>query len=99
MTARLSRRTLPALALLLACIAPSAHAQNNRWTGEPHEFAPHTAADQRISLAEAIAQVQRETGGRVLDARDLGNQYRIKVLTPNGEVRVVYVDARAGERR
>jgi hypothetical protein len=43
--------------------------------------------------------VQRATGGKVLDARDLGGQYRIKVLTRSGEVRVVYVDAQTGAMR
>ena len=43
---------------------------------------------QRISIEEAIAIVQRETGGRVLDARAQGQQYRIKVLTRSGEVRI-----------
>jgi uncharacterized membrane protein YkoI len=99
MTIGLLRRTLPALALLLAILAPCVHAQNQRSTGEPQGLAPRSTADRRISLAQAVAQVQRETGGRVLDARDLGNQYRIKVLTRSGEVRVVYVDARTGETR
>jgi uncharacterized membrane protein YkoI len=99
MTTRLLRRTLPSLALLVACVAPSIHAQHERWAGEPQGFAPRSSADRRISLAQAVAQVQRETGGRVLDARDLGNQYRIKVLTRSGEVRVVYVDPRTGATR
>lgn len=51
-----------------------------------------------ISLNEAVQQVQRETGGRVLSA-DTVNQggrsvHRIKVLTPSGEVRVVTIGAR-----
>lgn len=53
----------------------------------------------RISLAEAAERVQAATGGRVLDARDEGAQYRIKVLTRQGEVRVVTVDARTGAMR
>jgi uncharacterized membrane protein YkoI len=43
--------------------------------------------------------VQRATGGRVLDARESGEGYRVKVLTRRGEVRTVYVDARTGEMR
>ncbi len=53
----------------------------------------------RISLEQAVARVQRATGGRVLDARDEGEQHRIKVLTQQGEVRVVTVDARSGAMR
>lgn len=50
-----------------------------------------------ISLDEAVARVRRETGGRVLSAEARGGGgatvYRIKVLLPNGAVRVVHVDA------
>jgi len=53
----------------------------------------------RISLEQAVARVQRATGGRVLDARDEGEQHRVKVLTRQGEVRVVIVDARTGAMR
>lgn len=93
------KRFLPALALLLATAAPGAHAQHRQWLLEPQSFAPRIVADRRISIEQAIAQVQRQTGGRVLDARDEGNRYRIKILTRKGEVLVVYVDARTGETR
>jgi uncharacterized membrane protein YkoI len=53
-----------------------------------------------ISLDEAVARIRRETGGRVLsaEARDRRGDatYRIKVLLPNGAVRVYNVDARSG---
>ena len=53
-----------------------------------------------ISLDEAVTRVRRETGGRVLsaEARDRRGDvtYRIKVLLPNGAVRVYNVDARRG---
>jgi uncharacterized membrane protein YkoI len=49
-----------------------------------------------ISLDEAVARVRRETGGRVLSAEARDSRYRIKVLLPNGAVRVVNVDARSG---
>lgn len=57
------------------------------------------AQSGRVSLEQAVARVQRATGGRVLDARDEGEQHRIKVLTQQGEVRVVTVDARSGAMR
>jgi hypothetical protein len=45
------------------------------------------------SLDEAVIQVQQQTGGRVLSAeqRHVGRklEYRVKVLTPEGHVRVV----------
>ncbi len=61
------------------------------------------ARDRSGSLQEAIDEVQRETGGRVLAAdivragpREL---YRIKVLTPDGRVRVITKQSRGGQRR
>jgi hypothetical protein len=53
----------------------------------------------RLSLEQAAQRVQQSTGGRVLDARDAGSVYRIKVLTPGGEVRIVLVDPRSGAMR
>ncbi|BAV34879.1 hypothetical protein SCL_2602 [Sulfuricaulis limicola] len=49
-----------------------------------------------MSLDEAVARVRRDTGGRVLSAEARDGRYRIKVLLPNGAVRVVNVDARSG---
>ena len=49
-----------------------------------------------ISMDEAVARVRRETGGRVLSAEARDTRYRIKVLLPNGAVRVITVDARSG---
>ena len=80
----------------------SAHAQHERrrlHADPTHTYAPPTAARQRVSLAQAVETVQRSTGGRVLDAKDVGGQYRIKVLTGRGEVLVVYVDAETGSIR
>ena len=61
------------------------------------------ARDRSGSLQEAIDEVQRETGGRGLWAdivragpREL---YRIKVLTPDGRVRVITKQSRGGGRR
>ena len=90
-----------ALALCGGAMA-SAHAGIDRWNQDAHEpraFSAHRVAQQRITLQQAIDIVQRATGGRVLDAKEGNGQYRIKVLTRNGEVRVVYVDAQTGEMR
>ena len=56
-------------------------------------------AERAISMSEAVGRVRQQTGGRVLDAQDRGNHYRIKVLTPDGEVRIFRVDARTGAVR
>jgi hypothetical protein len=64
---------------------------------EPQSFAPSTTAQRaRVSLEQAADAVARATGGRILDAKAVGNEYRIKVLTKRGEVRVVYVNADTG---
>jgi hypothetical protein len=50
-----------------------------------------------ISAQEAVDRVQQETGGKVLSVQTLrmGKRtiYRIKVLTPSGQVRVIEVQA------
>ena len=55
-----------------------------------------------VSRDEAAAIAQRQTGGRVLsvDVADAGGRpvWRVKVITPRGDVRVVMVDAGAGRR-
>lgn len=56
-------------------------------------------ASARVSLAEAIEIVKRRTGGQVLSAKSEGGSYKIKVLTPNGEVLVLTVDAETGAVR
>ena len=54
----------------------------------------------RLSLNDATELVQKRTGGRVLAAQEVREQgrqmYRIKVLTRQGEVRIVLVDAETG---
>ena len=59
------------------------------------------SADTRLTLDQAVAKVQSDTGGKVLSAepRDIGRrrEYRIKVLTPDGHVRVVVVMAEPGK--
>ena len=58
------------------------------------------AAQQQISLDQAIARVRKQTGGRILSANTSkkgGHKtHRIKVLMPNGVVRVIHVDAASG---
>lgn len=53
-----------------------------------------------LSLNDATDLVQKRTGGRVLAAQEIREQgrqlYRIKVLTRQGEVRIVLVDAETG---
>ena len=49
------------------------------------------------SLRHAVAQVQKETDGKILSARTIltphGPMFRIKVLTRSGRVRIIQVPA------
>lgn len=55
------------------------------------------AAQRALDLQDAVERVQRRTGGRILSAETVrvGRQkhYRVKVLTPEGRVRIVMVPA------
>jgi uncharacterized membrane protein YkoI len=90
----MSMRTLIlAVALLgvpgaaLAMQHTPAHAQSGK---KPPEQTP-----KPLTLEQAVQRVQNRTGGKVLkaDKRRQGRvlEYRIKVLTPKGHVRVIIV--------
>ena len=61
--------------------------------------APLSGIAAAMTLQEAIAKVERETGAKVLSAETKGGVrqkvYRIKVLTHDGKVKVI--DVPAGE--
>ena len=86
--------------VLLATVAgfPEARAGYTSSTGYPAESFVRVA-ERPVSMRDAINRVRQQTGGRVLDAQDQGTHYRIKVLTPNGEVRIFRVDAQSGAVR
>jgi uncharacterized membrane protein YkoI len=52
---------------------------------------------RELSVQEAVAQAQRETDGKVLSVQTLNvakhKVYRIKILTRDGQVRIVQVQA------
>ena len=54
----------------------------------------------RLTLNDATELVQNRIGGRILATQEVREQgremYRVKVLTRQGEVRIVYVDAETG---
>jgi len=58
------------------------------------------ARHARLTLNDATELVQNRIGGRVLATQEVREQgremYRVKVLTRQGEVRIVYVDAETG---
>ncbi|MBI5277470.1 MAG: PepSY domain-containing protein [Burkholderiales bacterium] len=53
-----------------------------------------------VSRDEAAGVAQRQTGGRVLsvDRAEAGGRavWRVKVVTPRGDVRIILVDADSG---
>ncbi|WP_395679657.1 PepSY domain-containing protein [Dokdonella sp.] len=55
------------------------------------------ACAREVSLQEAVAQAQREADGKVLSVQTLNvgkrKVYRIKILTRDGQVRIVQVQA------
>ncbi len=61
------------------------------------KFKPIVLAKSGLTLEQAAAKVKRQTGGRILSAsesrKDGRKVYRIKVLLPSGNVRVVTVNA------
>jgi len=83
------------LAVLASMPVPVA-AGHDGFGAAPQSYAPSTAQRARLTLEQAADAVARATGGRILDAKAVGNEYRIKVLTRRGEVRVVYVNADTG---
>ena len=59
------------------------------------------SAAPKLTLDQAVSRVRTDTGGKVLSAepRHIGrrSEYRIKVLTPAGHVRVVVVPSESGK--
>jgi len=59
------------------------------------------SSDANVTLDQAVLQVQQDTGGKVLSAeqRRMGRklEYRIKVLTPDGHVKVMAVSSEPGK--
>lgn len=62
---------------------------------------PVVVSASSLTLEQAVAKVQEKTHGKVLRAssRQYGNttEYRIKVLTPDGHVRVIPVRSRQSQ--
>ena len=86
-------RILAGLLLALFLIAPPAPAFAYR--AGPLPVVARQAAE---TLDEAVARIRRETGGRILRAETITRAgervHRIKVLLPDGRVKVFIVRAR-----
>lgn len=92
---------LPILtAFILLCLAlqpgGTAYAgeKEHREKGGGRDSAPGQTRD--FTPKQAAESARRQTGGRVLSVKPANGGYRVKVLTPQGEVRYVPVD---GKRR
>jgi len=92
------RWTGPALALLL-CLGGVGYV--NAAPPVQHGAALQLLAQAQVSLNQAVAQVQRRVGGRVLSAETQTHNgvpvHVIRVLTDNQRVRTIRVDGRTGE--
>ncbi|MGH8165428.1 MAG: PepSY domain-containing protein [Rhodanobacteraceae bacterium] len=90
------RRILPTLALLaVGGMASFA------WAAPPAKTSAHASSGgAQVSLEQAVEQVQVQTHGRILAADTIpsgrNKLYRIKVLTPDGHVRVMQLHSNAG---
>ncbi|HTA66025.1 MAG TPA: hypothetical protein VK753_11020 [Xanthomonadaceae bacterium] len=80
--------------ILLVVIALSTLASGSAWAGW------YSSDPRDDGLPASVRRIQRETGGEVLKAqpleRDGREVYRVKVLTPQGRIRV-YEDDPRGE--
>ncbi len=95
-TDRLRRGLLKALAALVVTVmlAPAAFAL------DPHRSG--NGSRQAMDRDAAAAAARRATGGRVLGVerrRGNGDEYRVRVLTPDGTVRTLEIDGRSGGPR
>lgn len=86
---------LPPVLLALACTAPGPRiAWSAPSVGTAADLRLASRGDGAASPGEAAEQARRQTGGgQVLSVRRRGDGYEVKVLTPGGEVRLVFVPA------
>ena len=79
-------------------------AQDDRRRGRSEEpryderrYEERRYVEPRMSLSDAVAEAERRTGGQALSAEPRmengRTSYRVKILTPNGRVQILYMDA------
>lgn len=90
-------RIIPLLLVTTALVTLGAPCTTFATGGRQIFIAQRGGSEAGVSLNEAVQQVQRETGGRVLSADTMNQRgqtvHRIKVLTPSGQVRIVNINA------
>ena len=99
---------IPTLVLALGLATPSLFSMEGpspiaRRGGDPLTFQPLPPGSTVLaggggasSPSEAADEARRRTGGQVLSVRKSGGGYEVKVLTPSGEVRMVFIPASGG---
>ena len=85
------------------CLISTLVVANTDWTNESsfdNEEFFHIAKgnkNKHITLDQATAKVKKDTGGRILSSKTIttekGVVHRIKMLLPNGKVRIIHIDA------
>jgi len=83
--------TLLAIALALSAAVPAAQAQG--FAPDRGRYKEDREQAARISAAQAAEIARQRTGGRVLSVKSERDGYQVKVLTPRGDVRYVFVSA------
>ena len=78
-------------AILLGCLTGGAMA------AEAEETAPRIALSARVSVTEAIASAEKDTGGKVFSAALTQLGYEVDVIMPDGSVQSLQIDAKTGE--
>jgi hypothetical protein len=97
---------LPRLSIVADCAMPPTEPMPSmplvrirpwRWVALAFALVTAVAGAREISAEQAVQRVQRETDGKILAVQTLtiGTRkvYRIKVLTPDGRMRVMQVPA------
>jgi uncharacterized membrane protein YkoI len=82
-------------ALALGAGAPPAAQAQQRLAPDRGTYSAERDREARISAAQAAEIARRQTGGRVLSVKESRDGYQVRVLTPRGEVRNVFVSAYA----
>lgn len=90
-------RSALAAAVLSAALLVGAGVAGARGAPPPKQ---QQNSHEQLSLERAVQQVQQQTNGRILAADSISNGrsklYRIKVLTPDGHVRVMQLHSNDG---
>ena len=80
-------------ALVMAAAVPPAAQAQQRLAPDRGYYSVERGQAARISAAQAAEIARRQSGGRVLAVKESREGYQVKVLTPRGEVRYVFVSA------